>query len=60
MSSHGSDHISSEKHAAAPEIATAAVPVSQVPKVQGKEKKVHNVSFGVLPRCVSIDLESIR
>jgi hypothetical protein len=45
MSSHGSDQISSEKHAAVPEIASAAVPVSHVPKVQGKEKTVHNVSF---------------
>ncbi|KAH6854040.1 general substrate transporter [Chaetomium sp. MPI-CAGE-AT-0009] len=45
MSSHGSDHISSEKHDAAPEVATAAVPVSHTPKVQGKEKKVHNAEL---------------
>jgi len=44
MSSHGSDHVN-EKRPVSPEIATAAVPVSHTPKVQGKEKKVHNVSF---------------
>ncbi|KAL2193693.1 general substrate transporter [Corynascus similis CBS 632.67] len=44
MSSHGSDHVN-EKRPVSPEIATAAVPVSHTPKVQGKEKKVHNAEL---------------
>jgi hypothetical protein len=43
MSSHGSDHITSEKQTASDEIATAAVPVTHTPKAHGKEKAVHNV-----------------
>ncbi|KAL2170798.1 hypothetical protein VTG60DRAFT_4453 [Thermothelomyces hinnuleus] len=45
MSSKGSDHISDEKRPVSPQIATAAVPVSHTPKVQGKEKEVHNAEL---------------
>lgn len=45
MSSHGSDHISSEKRPASPAVATAAVPATTTPHVQGKEKTVHNAEL---------------
>ncbi|KAL2161721.1 hypothetical protein VTH06DRAFT_8283 [Thermothelomyces fergusii] len=45
MSTSGSDQASEEKRSVSPEIASAAVPVSQAPKVQGKEKKVHNAEL---------------
>ncbi|KAH6619380.1 general substrate transporter [Chaetomium sp. MPI-SDFR-AT-0129] len=45
MSAHDSDQIASEKHVTTPEVATAAVPVSHTPKVQGKEKTVHNAEL---------------
>jgi hypothetical protein len=55
MSSHGSDHITNEKHDTSPEIVSAAVPATHTPKVQGKEKTVHNVSLWRLPiLCVSL------
>jgi hypothetical protein len=45
MSSHGSDHITNEKHDTSPEIVSAAVPATHTPKVQGKEKTVHNAEL---------------
>ncbi|KAG7292793.1 hypothetical protein NEMBOFW57_002836 [Staphylotrichum longicolle] len=45
MSSHGSDHISSEKRPVSPAVATAAVPATHTPHAHGKEKTVHNAEL---------------